>query len=122
MKLRWYIEETDYGPSYMKPEWPKTMSLGRGHQQYHHTKPRLQYQGPDGKWIDIETFVKKIKGQNVIDYEKRQKERIKDIMPFTADELEAFKKGMKKSRCEYCSTHFSEGESEVGCKDCEKLK
>jgi|GEM_PF-7087810 len=81
MKLRWYVVETDYGPSYMKPAWPKSMSLGKPHQQFHHTQPRLQYKDK-GKsmWTDVPTVVRKVKSDRVKEYENRQKNRSIEFM------------------------------------------
>ena len=39
------------------------------------------------------------------------------------DDAKHFKKiEIEWPRCEYCTTHFGKGESEVGCKECKALR
>ncbi len=54
LKLRWMIKETDHGK--YKPDWPKSMSLGKPWVQFRHSKPVLQFFA-DGKWQDVPTEI-----------------------------------------------------------------
>ena len=58
MKLRFLVIETDHGP--YKPSGPPySMTLGKPWTQFRRSQPRLQYQGPDGEWIEVEVVVVK---------------------------------------------------------------